>query len=364
MILLYVFLAVAAVAGITGIAQLDFGMAGISFALGLCIVGIILAFKRETKKTQQFIGWLKENKDAIYNERAEYAGVPISPYTILSQYQTVISLGVFTSTIPSRMLIRESGQSTAFQLGYSLFAVIFGWWGLPWGPIQTVRALISNAAGGYKITVHEMIHFGKARPKVKGMPPIVKAVYNNEFNKVIKLVDAGKDIHVKDSEGRSALLRAAENGNVEMFNYLVDHGANLQEKDKHGDTLLIRASVNGSGAVVKRLLELGSNPNDVNQDGDSALTHAASRGYTNVIGLLLEGKANPNLAHDHRLTPLMMAALFGETAAVKLLLAKGADPAITDGNGMAAEGYAERRGHQHIVELLRSAMESRQKVMA
>lgn len=35
-------------------------------------------------------------------------------------------------------------------LKYSVISAIFGWWGIPWGPIYTVQALGRNSAGGYQ----------------------------------------------------------------------------------------------------------------------------------------------------------------------------------------------------------------------
>lgn len=35
-------------------------------------------------------------------------------------------------------------------LKYSLISAIFGWWGIPWGPIYTVQAIGRNSAGGYQ----------------------------------------------------------------------------------------------------------------------------------------------------------------------------------------------------------------------
>jgi hypothetical protein len=33
---------------------------------------------------------------------------------------------------------------------WSLFSGLFGWWGFPWGPIYTLRALYVNGKGGFK----------------------------------------------------------------------------------------------------------------------------------------------------------------------------------------------------------------------
>jgi hypothetical protein len=44
----------------------------------------------------------------------------------------------------------EDGAGDAIR--YSLLSGVAGWWGIPWGPIWTVAALISNARGGRDVT--------------------------------------------------------------------------------------------------------------------------------------------------------------------------------------------------------------------
>ena len=37
-------------------------------------------------------------------------------------------------------------------LPYTLVSLLFGWWGLPWGPIRTIQAIFVNFTGGQDIT--------------------------------------------------------------------------------------------------------------------------------------------------------------------------------------------------------------------
>lgn len=37
-------------------------------------------------------------------------------------------------------------------LKFTLLSLLFGWWGIPWGPIYTVGALITNLRGGRDVT--------------------------------------------------------------------------------------------------------------------------------------------------------------------------------------------------------------------
>jgi hypothetical protein len=38
-----------------------------------------------------------------------------------------------------------------FAAFYSLVTLLLGWWGIPWGPIRTIQALVVNLTGGKEV---------------------------------------------------------------------------------------------------------------------------------------------------------------------------------------------------------------------
>lgn len=52
-------------------------------------------------------------------------------------------------------------------LKFSLFTLVVGWWGIPWGPIYTVASLITNFGGGRDVT-SEMLYILAAEGEVPG----------------------------------------------------------------------------------------------------------------------------------------------------------------------------------------------------
>jgi hypothetical protein len=68
-----------------------------------------------------------------------------------------VSLLLVTIWRPTNIYFVPSASS-AFLRGwpYTLLTVLLGWWGLPWGPICTVRALGANLASGRDVT--EEVH--------------------------------------------------------------------------------------------------------------------------------------------------------------------------------------------------------------
>ena len=47
----------------------------------------------------------------------------------------------------------KSDQRRFFKgISYTLVTLLFGWWGIPWGPIYTIISLIVNISGGKDVT--------------------------------------------------------------------------------------------------------------------------------------------------------------------------------------------------------------------
>lgn len=38
------------------------------------------------------------------------------------------------------------------SLPFTILSLVFGWWGIPWGPIYTISSLIKNLSGGKDIS--------------------------------------------------------------------------------------------------------------------------------------------------------------------------------------------------------------------
>jgi hypothetical protein len=44
----------------------------------------------------------------------------------------------------------ESGVSKG--VSFTIISVLLGWWGIPWGPIYTIRSIVNNFSGGKDVT--------------------------------------------------------------------------------------------------------------------------------------------------------------------------------------------------------------------
>ena len=68
-------------------------------------------------------------------------------------YEYAISLLVITFYRSSNVTFIKSDQNAVAKgFRYSLLTFFLGWWGIPWGPIRSVQALVTNFKGGKDVT--------------------------------------------------------------------------------------------------------------------------------------------------------------------------------------------------------------------
>ena len=68
-------------------------------------------------------------------------------------FRYVVSVILVTFRRSSDVYFVRSGESTVSKsIGFTLLSLLAGWWGIPWGPIYTVQALVTNCKGGKDVT--------------------------------------------------------------------------------------------------------------------------------------------------------------------------------------------------------------------
>ncbi|HEY2739342.1 MAG TPA: hypothetical protein VGK45_13125 [Thermoanaerobaculia bacterium] len=71
-----------------------------------------------------------------------------------------ISVLILTFKRPSDIYHIRPGQSAVVKgLPFTLLSLIAGWWGIPWGPIYTIQALVVNTRGGKDVTPEILASF-------------------------------------------------------------------------------------------------------------------------------------------------------------------------------------------------------------
>jgi hypothetical protein len=68
-------------------------------------------------------------------------------------FQYAFSILIMTFRRSSSIHLIRPGEGTSFKsLKYSLFTLLYGWWGFPWGPIYSIQSLFQNLSGGLDVT--------------------------------------------------------------------------------------------------------------------------------------------------------------------------------------------------------------------
>jgi hypothetical protein len=68
-----------------------------------------------------------------------------------------MSFLIMTFKIPSRYYIKGYHNIDLIAGIYSLITFIFGWWGIPWGPLYTIQVIGKNIAGGSSLEVKSFL---------------------------------------------------------------------------------------------------------------------------------------------------------------------------------------------------------------
>jgi len=127
---------------------------------GLLLVLVLLHFawraKFESTDPNDLLQDMIEHEDDIKMGKYFYRGHRIKTETVLVSYQTAISIIIATQKSSSRFYVVDHDRTALIGYLYSLGTFLFGWWGIPFGPIYTVQALATNVKGGRRVRVGDL----------------------------------------------------------------------------------------------------------------------------------------------------------------------------------------------------------------
>lgn len=122
--------------------------------ISLAMLGMLAWVWTSHRRAEDTLRWLIANKDRLSDEADFFNDAPVFDKTIskkskLSSFRVVTSAFLFTSVDELGLEFRTGIWAGLFATAWTL---IFGWWGLPWGPVRTIQALIHNCTGGKRIS--------------------------------------------------------------------------------------------------------------------------------------------------------------------------------------------------------------------
>lgn len=137
--------------------QRDFATAAGGYAVGACFIASWWLMRGHARYQANFLNWLVENRDAIKAGTARYNGMFIVEQTEVTQFQLAISALVISLKAPSRFYVVGDEETVLPCLVLTAVSLVVGWWGLPYGPIYTIRVVSSNLRGGERRRVGDLI---------------------------------------------------------------------------------------------------------------------------------------------------------------------------------------------------------------
>jgi hypothetical protein len=84
---------------------------------------------------------------------AEESPGPLDDNVRFVVFRYAISMIFFTYSGTSEIIAVGRGyRGWVRGLPYTVTSLLLGWWGIPWGPIRTIQALVTNFSGGKDVT--------------------------------------------------------------------------------------------------------------------------------------------------------------------------------------------------------------------
>jgi len=131
-----------------------------SFGVSFVLVGLFFFNRSQEKQVETFLVWLNENKNELKRDRWNqlmWKGVPLTYDSSVTQYQFCMSFLLVTFRQQTGFVLDQSSNRSLVNIISTIVTIIFGWWGIPWGPIYSVQTIFRNLRGGNKKSIEELI---------------------------------------------------------------------------------------------------------------------------------------------------------------------------------------------------------------
>jgi hypothetical protein len=132
----------------------------VNAVIQIAIIGLTLwtfwFLRREEAVRDHLLAFLNDNIEAVRAGTAEYRGQRLSYASRVYSFPIVMSFLVVTFSLQSRLVIGDE-SARGLRFGSAFITVLLGPWGIPWGPIRTVRALITIARAPRGTNIGELL---------------------------------------------------------------------------------------------------------------------------------------------------------------------------------------------------------------
>ncbi|KAL4731871.1 hypothetical protein ACLX1H_000866 [Fusarium chlamydosporum] len=169
-------------------------------------------------------------------------------------------------------------------------------------------------------------------------------------------LDHGADIHRKDFDDKTPLIKAVEGQSLEAIRFLLAKGADIHYSNSYADSITFAAVFTRNVEVVKLVLAYGANPDARSYAHTRPLSLAVSRGEFEIASALVKNGACLYESDPEYYTPLMTVLTEARHDILKMFIENGVFHHDKDGSlGANALRRAVLTGNSEAVDILLSA---------
>ncbi len=190
---------------------------------------------------------------------------------------------------------------------------------------------------------------------------LIQATQRGDREAVLKLLQEGADINVRDPQGRTPVMIATSQHNTDMVRALLQAGADVNIRDNNKENPLLHAGAQGWLDILRLAIEAHADTSLTNRFGGISIIPASERGHVEVVRELLT-RTDINVNHINNLgwTALLEAIVLSDGGKahqhiVQLLIDHGADVNLADKDGVTPLQHARKRGFTEIEHMLLQA---------
>ncbi|WP_019420594.1 hypothetical protein [Paenibacillus sp. OSY-SE] len=113
-------------------------------AISIVTIVFSLLFWRDHRLNDEFSDWIVENRERLKQDGLMFNGILIDAQTEFIQYEVCISVAYISYRGKTAYYVNGHHFTAVYSLFFSMYCLVFGWWALPKGPLNTIKAVIHN----------------------------------------------------------------------------------------------------------------------------------------------------------------------------------------------------------------------------
>lgn len=119
----------------------DYAEAAAGAAIGAALLGLFFFSRTHARRGDELPAWLLRNAAEIERTGLHYESRLNTPTTVLVRYQVALSFLIVTFKLPMRPYVEGEDPIFVVATLATVVSLLFGWWGIPWGPVYTVQVV-------------------------------------------------------------------------------------------------------------------------------------------------------------------------------------------------------------------------------